>query len=202
MVDGVEAYPLSWPQGWKRTPVRDSSKFKTTFGRARDELMREISRLGGRNPILSTNIPLRRDGLPYSGMAQPKDPAAAVYFVYKNKSMCFACDQWSKIEDNIWAICKTIEALRGIERWGASDMLDRAFTGFTALPSPANEWWQVLGLPNKPNPTPTEYSNAKSLRNKLAMKYHPDNGEIKSPEMMSKINQAWEQAEKHFGNAR
>ena len=202
MIEGVEAFPLCWPHGWQRNVVRDPSRFKVTFGRARDELMREIARMNGRNPILSTNIPIRKDGLPYSGYAQPKDPAAAVYFTYKGKPMCFACDRWNKIEDNIWSICKTIEALRGIDRWGASDMLDRAFTGFAALPSPANEWWQVLGLPAKPNPTPTEYKSVKEIRNRLAMKYHPDSGETKSPEMMAKINQAWEQAEQHFGNAR
>lgn len=202
MIEGVEAYPLCWPQGWQRNVVRERSRFKVTMGRARDELMREIQRLGGRNPILSTNIPIRKDGLPYSGYAQPKDPAVAVYFTYKGKSMCFACDRWDKIEDNIQSVGKTIEAIRGIERWGASDMLDRAFTGFAALPSPQNEWWHVLGYSSKPHPTPTEYKEAKSKRNALAMKYHPDNGEIKSPEMMSKINQAWEQAEQHFGNAR
>ena len=59
----------------------------------------------------------------------------------------FACDRYRKIEHNIRAIGKTIEALRGIERWGASDMLERAFTGFEALPQlPDESWWEVLGL--------------------------------------------------------
>lgn len=205
MLEGIEAYPLSWPTGWRRNSIRESSRFKITFGRARDELMREISRMGGRSPILSTNIPLRKDGLPYSGFAQPKDPAAAVYFNYRGKSMCFASDRWHKIEDNIWAICKTIEALRGIERWGASDMLDRAFTGFTALAAPSStprEWWEVLGYQVKPMPTPSEYQYAKTKRNELARKYHPDNGEQASAQMMATINAAWDMAEKHFSNAR
>lgn len=37
---------------------------------------------------------------------------------------------------------------RGMERWGCSDMLNRAFTGFTALPAPQAEqpWHEVLGV--------------------------------------------------------
>jgi hypothetical protein len=49
--------------------------------------------------------------------------------------MCFACDRWDSVADNVQAIRKTIEALRGIERWGTGDMVQRAFAGFVALPS-------------------------------------------------------------------
>jgi hypothetical protein len=31
--------------------------------------------------------------------------------------MCFACDRWDSVGDNVYAITKTIKALRGIERW-------------------------------------------------------------------------------------
>lgn len=39
----VEAYPLYWPEGWKRTDRwrRSSSRFKTGFAVARDFLMEE-----------------------------------------------------------------------------------------------------------------------------------------------------------------
>lgn len=132
----IEAYPLSWPIGWPRTPVRQKGQFGFTFARARDELFKEIDRLGGRDVILSTNINLRRDGLPYANTREPSDPGVAVYFKFKDLNRVFACDKYSHTKDNIRAITKTIEALRGIERWGASDMLERAFTGFEALPAP------------------------------------------------------------------
>lgn len=48
--------------------------------------------------------------------------------------MCFACEKWQDVYGNIYAIGKTIEALRGIERWGTGDMVEQAFTGFVALP--------------------------------------------------------------------
>lgn len=184
----IDAYPLCWPEGWPRSPVKDSSRFKTTFGSARDSLMAEIRRMGGRDVILSTNIPLRNDGLPYANHRTPDDRAVAVYFKYKGSPMCFACDRWNRIEDNVWSICKTIEALRGIERWGASDMIERAFKGFTALPSPKTKWYEVLEV----SPTATE-DEVKKARNRLAMKYHPDTGNSPDPSMMMKVNQAFEE---------
>jgi hypothetical protein len=62
-----EAYPLSWPDGWKRVARRSRSRFEVSgFGKARDFLLAEIRRMGGTGVILSTNIPLRNDGLPYA----------------------------------------------------------------------------------------------------------------------------------------
>jgi hypothetical protein len=38
-----------------------------------------------------------------------------------------------------------IEAIRSIERHGGQTMLERAFSGFTALPAPKS-CWEILGL--------------------------------------------------------
>jgi hypothetical protein len=148
------AFPLSWPPGRKRTEPhrRAVAKFgQRSFAVARDELLAELKRLGGvRQIVLSTNVELRQDGLPYAGRRAPDDPGVALYFVdRKGRQMAFACDRWRHIEDNMRAIEKTVEALRGIERWGSGEMLDAAFTGFQALPAPpaAKPWWEVLGCP-------------------------------------------------------
>lgn len=143
----VTAYPLAWPQGWPRTKRPERSRFKVTFDRARRELQDEIFRLGGRYVVISTNLPLRRDGNPYAG-ARPdnNDNGIAVYFERDGKQMVFACDRWDMIADNCRAIQKTIEAMRGIERWGASDMMERAFSAFEALPPPKSPW-DILGVP-------------------------------------------------------
>ena len=47
------------------------------------------------------------------------------------------------------AIAKTIEALRGINRWGTGDMMEAAFKGFSALPAPDTNkpWREVLDTP-------------------------------------------------------
>lgn len=149
----IEQFPLHWPANWPRTKTRERSRFKTTFDAARKELYRELSLMDvpDWNIILSTNLPLRRDGLPYATAKSGNDTGVAVYFrkLDQEKRYVFACDRWDRIEDNMRAIQHSIAAIRGIERWGASDMLERAFTGFAALPAPATEsahWWEVLGV--------------------------------------------------------
>lgn len=53
--EGVDAYPLAWPQGWPRTKTPQRSRFDGTFARIRDELWAEIGKLGitGHGPALS-----------------------------------------------------------------------------------------------------------------------------------------------------
>lgn len=106
----------------------------------------------------------------------PRDPGVAVYFTYKGKQTCFACDRWDRIEHNLRAIFKTIEALRGIARWGTGDMMDAAFSGFTALPGPMamgmdKPWHAVLDVePDAPHQIVLEaYRFERS-------NHHPDKG--------------------------
>ncbi len=106
--------------------------------------------------------------------------------------MCFACDRWAKIEENIQAIRHTINALRGIARWGSGDMLEAAFTGFQALPSPTStdrSWWDVLEC-RADSLLETVQLNYR----RLARDHHPDNGG--STARMSEINAAWNEAKK------
>lgn len=171
-VMGVEAFPLQWPAGWPRTEWRDRLRapFRVTPGVAIKEAYEEVRRLGGEMAVISTNVALRRDGLPYAKQERVIDPGAAVYFVRKGKQVSFACDQYDDVYANIRAIGKTIEAMRGIQRWGASDMLDRAFTGFEALPAP-EQWWQVLGV--------TSTASADEIKRAFRAKAtdaHPDHG--------------------------
>ena len=151
----TEAYPLQWPAGRGRTPAhrRAASRFDMKPDRARKELRAEAKR-HGRQVVISTNVPLRNDGEPYANRRAPEDTGVAVYFLRKGRPVCFACDQYQKVWENMRAITKTLEAMRGIERWGSAEMLDRAFTGFEALPPPdavsepaQRAWWMVLGVP-------------------------------------------------------
>lgn len=183
----TEAYPLQWPLGKPRAPYPKRSQFKAgTFGKARDELFAELRRLNARSVVLSTNVALRQDGLPYSGRTPPSDKGIAVYFEMKGRSMCFACDKWDRIEDNVRAITRTIEAIRGIERWGGGDMVEQAFTGFTALPAPSKSktWYDVMGC--SPH---SATDSVKTLYRDLARECHPDNGG--DGEAMAQLNAAW-----------
>lgn len=166
----ANAYPLQWPEGWPRARYRERARFDTAFAAARDGLATELERLGARHAVLSTNVELRLDGQPYANRPEPHDPGVSVYFEYKKRPMTFACDRWDRVKDNIQAVRKTIEALRGIERWGASDMIERAFTGFQQLPDQTNgAWWAVLGVP--PTASAADVEAAYKLKRSSA---HPD----------------------------
>jgi hypothetical protein len=198
----ADAYLLQWPERRKRTESwhRENAKFDVTFARARDNIIGEVQRLCGRYPdpsiVISTNIALRRDGLPLAGQRQPDDPGVAVYFTYKKRQMSFACDRWRKIEHNMQAIAKTIEALRGIARWGTGDMLEAAFTGFEALPAPQTNgaarprtWREVMEFP----PQALVSADMVSARfRRLASVRHPDAGG--SHDAMSELNRARDEA--------
>jgi len=186
----IEAYPLQWPQGWTRTPGhrRQEGKFGVTLARARDGLLSEIKRLGGRHTVISSNLRLRQDGLPYAQQSGISDMGIATYFDYKGKPMCFACDRYKSIEANLRAIELTIAALRGIERWGASDMIERAFTGFAAIGHQQPEHWSdVLGVPR--NATRDEIEAG---WRRLRSLHHPDKGG--NPQTFQAVKEAYEAA--------
>jgi len=125
---------------------------------------------------------------------QPDDPGVAIYFEYKKRQMCFACDRWRKVEDNLQAVAKTIEALRGVARWGTGDMMEAAFTGFAALPAPGQtslSWREILEV--SPNASRDEVSMSyKTLRSR----HHPDKGG--DPVMFNAVQKAFEQAAKEL----
>lgn len=170
---GVTAHPLCWPVARPRTRVRSRPKFAArSFTAARDGLLAELKRLGATGVVLSTNVALRQDGLPYAGQRQPDDPGVAVYFSRKGRDLCLTCDRWAKVEENMDALRRWIEAQRGQERWVGSEMIEAVFTGFAALP-PASKgaqgWWTVLGV----SPI-AEAGVVERAYRALAMQYHPD----------------------------
>ncbi len=198
----TEAFPLYWPEGRPRTEQhrRERSRFEVTFGHACHMLMRELRLLGARDVVLSTNVPLRNDGLPYASARPPQDQGVAVYFTYKKNQMCFACDRWDRVQDNVQAIRYTIEALRGVARWGTGDMMEAAFQGFTALPAPnqARTWREVLGLPSGPQ----DMERIVAAWRRLRSQHHPDKGG--DPEKFNEVQRAYVQAESEIlgtGNA-
>jgi hypothetical protein len=195
-MNNVEAYPLTWPVGYPRTkyPERNLRFKQTSLAKCRDLVLKELERLGARGIVLSTNIPLRQDGLPYGDFERRHitDKGVAVYFSIDKQPTVLCCDAWDRWEDNFYSIAKTIEAMRGIDRWGVSEMLKRAFTGFTALPESTTTTmnvWQILGLSD----CPADVDSVKAAYRQQVKKVHPDvpGG---SHELMQKLNLAYEEA--------
>jgi hypothetical protein len=197
----IEAHPLAWPVGKPRTPRHKIEKSRfDPYGRAAEvtNVREELQRLGARNIIVSTNVRLRRDGLPYSGDRAPDDQGVAVYFDYAGGQKCFACDRWKTIEENLRAIFKSIEAIRGLERWGSKSFVDAAFTGFSALPAPGQHskrsWRAVLDIKGEVTPTRGEVITAYRA---ASLRAHPDHGG--SNDAMAEVNAARAEALAEIG---
>lgn len=193
-----EAYPLTWPVGYPRTTNRIRSPFLQSMDKAQKFLRKEIDRLGARKLIVSSNIPIRKDGMFYADWMSKKidDPGVAIYFTYKGKEISMCCDQYLLVWENTYALGKAIEALRGLERWGVSDFLDRAFTGFTALPpsvTPEVNIWHVLGLTEKP----ADLKDVVTAYRKKALEVHPDQP-TGSKEKFQALQEAYEKALSFF----
>lgn len=191
-----EAYPLTWPSSQLRTPAgrRKSGNFKVTFGDARDELLAELARLGASRVIVSTDVPLRRDGLPYAD-GDPKDPGVAVYFMRLGKPYVIACDTYDRLRANVRAVGLTVGALRAIERHGSTSLMEQAFTGFAALP-PARagepSWWETLQVARD-----APLVEIEAAYERLALAHHPDRGG--DNETMARINRARDVAVEEVG---
>jgi DnaJ-domain-containing protein 1 len=94
------------------------------------------------------------------------------------------------------AIALTIEALRGIARWGTGDMMEAAFRGFMALPgigqTSGSNWWETLGVAIN-----ASRDQVKEAYRILAVKHHPDRGG--DVEKWHRLQAAFEQFERIVG---
>lgn len=210
--ESIPRYPLEWPVGWVQTlphrrQVARFSKRVTVTGesgswsrlkelsieQATQRLEQEIERLGGRHPVLSTNVSLRLDGRPRSNET-PRDPGAALYFDFKGKATVFACDRFTRLADNLAAIAGHIAALRAVERYGVGS-LEQALSGYKALPADtAANWRAVFGFKDEQAVSVDALDSAYYTRAKTA---HPDTGG--SHDAMAHLNRARDYARMELG---
>lgn len=172
-------------------------------------MLHEIALLGGTRVIVSTNVPVRaKDGLPFAeGLTENiKDPGVAVYFERDSfnekghntgkRPIVIACDTYRSPVENMRGIALCIEGMRTMQRHGATELLERQFTGFAALPPKLDEqsWWQVLGVKRE-----CTIDEARAAYRDGMQRFHPDRGGDAS--VAAQINRAWEQAQDEKGRA-
>ena len=188
----IEAYPLQWPVGYKREKNKKHAAFNTSFSKARDGIIKELTMMKAANIIISSNVPLKKDGLPYAvpfgKLNVTNDTGIAVYFTFNKEQKVICCDAYLTLDDNMQAINKTVEALRGIDRWKCSDIINQTFTGFKALPekSSSETWYNILGISY--NSTRDQIKDAYYKKSAI---YHPDKGG--NTDMFTKISDAYKQ---------
>jgi hypothetical protein len=172
---------VKWTDGG---PPRKTKKPKlVTLAEARTRLSTELDRLIVMGPILSSNVELRIDGQPRSGLPPPRDPGVALYFQLNGRPIVLACDSFTDVAQNIAAIAAHIDAMRRMERYGVATT-DQMFTGFLALPAPmvVDDWREALG-------NPVTLAEAESNYRYSMRGAHPD-APAGSHEAASKLNAA------------
>lgn len=128
--------------------------------------------MGGRNLVISSNARTNRYGEIVSRQSRIEDTGVAAYFDLNGQQVCIPCDRWIRLEDNVNAIALAISALRGLERWGAKQTVDRAFRGFAALPAgDAPAWWEMLGVSRTASRQEVEAAYRQQVR-----RHHPNVG--------------------------
>jgi len=183
------AYPLQWPAGWPRTEPykRERGAFRCTLAGALSNLHDQLRLLGAKGLVLSSNYTL--------GSSNPADPGVCAYFTHDGVSLAIPCDRWSRIEGNVQAVALTVEAMRGMNRWGAKHMIRAMFSGFKALPAPVNgarAWWAVLGCNRQAGKLVIQ-----DLYRALAKERHPDAGG--TTESFQELNEAFREFKKERG---
>lgn len=155
---------LDWPDGWPRTDEPEQSRFDTPRGVAQNTLAHELRLMGAAAIVITYNGGERRP---------PRDRGVSVYWTDAGgESRSMACDRWKTRSCNMRALGLSIGALRGLERWGASSIVERAFRGFAALPAGGDDWRTVLKL----GAGPVTVEQVKLRYRELALAAHPDHG--------------------------
>lgn len=211
----ITACPLTWPAGWPRTEqgFQKEGRFGTrkqrpgsSYARSEDitiadavfRVLAELERMGIKRDdiVISTNVKTRLDGLPRGNEREPRDNGAAVYWETRaGARRVMAIDQYTSVANNLAAIAATLDAMRAIERHGGAQILDRAFTGFTALPAPSAKraWREILNFSSNDKIS----SEVLKIRYRyLASRRHPDKGG--SDQAMAELNVAYEEAKKEI----
>lgn len=192
----AQGYPLTWPKDWPRNKSRGTSQFKTTLHKALENVQGELQRfakdsdIAVKDVMISSNFAL--------GNQNPADSGVAVYFSWDGAPTCIAVDRYNKIEENLQAIYRCIEAERVKLRHGGLNLVRAAFRGYAALPPPlaagsGKPWHETLGV--KAN---AEWGAIVAAHRKLAKENHPDL-QGGSANRMAAINEAFDLAKKERG---
>ncbi|CAN7193889.1 hypothetical protein [Knoellia sp. LjRoot47] len=123
--------PIS-DRSWIRTPAqREWSRFDTAWSKTLKDLEREIDMLRGRNVVIEVDVrerDIRLDGM-LRADARASSPAVVIAFESKHGPLMYRCDRFTRRysdqgpdwQHNARAIALTLESLRAVDRYGATN---------------------------------------------------------------------------------
>ena len=137
--------PLSDRTWLRPASQRKQSRFDAKWTATLELLGREIDLLGGRDVVIEVDVreqDLRLDGTLRANARTPDQPGVVVAFeTSRHGSMLYRCDRfyapyYGQIDwqHNVRAIALTLEALRAVDRYGATET-GQQYAGFKALPA-------------------------------------------------------------------
>ena len=111
-----------WPEaGFEPQRARERSRFDTEYPDQMALLKYELGRLGAEALVIRLALSdrdIRRDGFPRAN-ARPDHPGVVVEWQIGGTWYGRYNDKYDHWHDCMFAIAKTLEALRGVERWGS-----------------------------------------------------------------------------------
>lgn len=192
--------PRTWPGA--PTPFRTSSRFGCGYATTVDELQRELRAVGATSAVIELELhegDIRRDGNPYAN-AKPASPMVRLSFEHRKAGpLRFACDRYSTWPENLRAIVKTLEALRAVDRYGATRaneqyrgwarLPERAGAPFASAEAAARFLYEAAGLEFQQEGAWTRGPRAvDALYRAAAGRHHPDKGGDTA--RMARVNEA------------
>lgn len=190
MSDIYMSAPLQWPSNVARAQEQKCSRFRRagsrydtgrTIAEARDMVRLEMERFGGDQILITTNVAVNADGWRFTAnRRKPDDPGVAVYFDLASSGpddhdngtrQVIAIDVYDKVGCNLWAVGRTIEAFRQIERDGGPSVMRAAISGFRQIAAISGgvSWWDVLELERD-----VGEADIRTAYKRLAKVRHPD----------------------------
>jgi hypothetical protein len=193
----VKYVPLDWPVGTPRTRLRaDNYRFKVSLDTACHQLEDELRLLQAEDVVITSNAVLSRSGLPLSDQKRVADPGVAIYWRRKGRGHVMACDRWNSLRSNFRELGLALAALRRLQDSGVSEMVDRVFQGFLALPAsttPKRAWWEVLNVPRET----TNFDFVRVQYHAQLRTKHPDHGGTQ--EEFLELQEAYDAARRDLG---
>lgn len=181
MINSVRFVPIKhWPR--KPTQFPQKSPFKRTYDAALKHLDTELTRAGARNILIQLYLPagqIRQDGWPFAN-ARPLQPGVILTFEKNNITVSMPCDNYDDWTQNLYAISRSLEALRAVDRYGVTTGVEQ-YAGFKLLAPPAverNEDWAyalIAGASGEPeSKLRADRELLASAVRRAATKAHPD----------------------------
>lgn len=129
---------------WIGTKSKLPSRFDAPWSKTIALLRKEVEHLGADEFVIQMDVSasdLKLDGELRAG-ARPTSPAVVVTFESKHGPLTYRCDRfytnWAdqgpEWQHNVRAIALTLESLRSVDRYGATET-GQQYTGFKALPA-------------------------------------------------------------------